>query len=466
MRHIILRPARPFVGLALAAIAALVASGSSAACLAGQIESASRELRPTIDDVVAPFVDAGDFMGVVAAQRAGQTARAAPYGWASLELETPHREDGIFMIGSISKQFTAVAILLLEEDGKLRTDDEIASHLEAFRARPPITIHQLLTHTSGVMDVYSLDRFGATAGASGSFDDVIADLARLPLTFEPGRGYAYSNGGYSVLAALVERASGMTYGEFLRERIFEPLGLERTAHASPGPAVTGRVLGYDPWGGNGLEPAPPVAPAFLAGSGSIWSSAADLLRWTHALHEGEVLSADSYEKLVHDHGYGYGYGVSVFTRFGRPAIGHDGRVSGFASDLAYYPSETLAVVVLSNVQSVARDQIRVLAAAAVLGEDYPVPPRRVFTVSSQPLAGLEGDYAFGPDFVVSVTRAGDRLLARANQGGYSELVPIDGGAWFSRMLYATVRFARNEEGVVDRLLWGAGDEAPVGVRRP
>lgn len=425
--------------------------------------SAELSMEDRIDAIVAPYLEAGDFMGVVGVQRDGGEALLLPYGQASLELQVPHREDGVFMVGSVSKQFTAAAVLRLEEAGALGVGDSLAKHLPGFTHGEAVTVEQLLTHTSGIADIYSLERFGVTAGRDGDFEEVVVDLGREELAFKPGSGYAYSNGGYALLAAVIERASGVNYGDYLRSRFFEPLGMSQTAHDGASAAVENRVPGYDPWGRAGLSPALPVSAAFTSGSGSVWSSAQDLLKWSAALHGGKVLSAASYGKLTRDHGHGYGYGVSVFQRFGRDVIGHDGRVAGYSSDLARYSEEGVTIVILSNVQSVARDDIRRLVAAAVFGEEYAIPePRDLLDPARTSLEQLVGVYSFGPGFEVSITESGGRLLARANQGGYSELVPTAGGAWFSRMLYATVGFGRDEEGTVDRLIWGSGEGAPVG----
>jgi len=201
-------------------------------------------LTADIDRVVSPYVAAGDFMGVVAVQHDGEAPIVLSYGLANVELGVPHRATGIFLIGSVSKQFTAVAILLLEQEGKLKTSDPVSIHLPGFKADTPITIEQLLTHTSGVADVYSLKRFSETGGQGGSFADVVRDLETMDLTHQPGSAYAYSNGGYSLLAAIIERASGMAYGNYLAARIFRPLGMSSTSHDQPAPVVQNRVPGF------------------------------------------------------------------------------------------------------------------------------------------------------------------------------------------------------------------------------
>jgi CubicO group peptidase (beta-lactamase class C family) len=406
-------------------------------------------------------------MGIVAVQRDGRAPLILSYGLASVELEVPHAASDVFMIGSVSKQFTAAAILLLEQQGLLSTDDPVSAHLPSFRHGDVITIEQLLTHTSGVADVFSLERLGQSAGQVGTFEEVISDLSDADLTHAPGSAYAYSNGGYSVLAAIVEAASGIRFGDFLETWVFQPLNMASTWHDGPGPVRRNRVPGYDPWGRDGLTRGMPIAAPFSTGSGSIWSSAADLLTWTSALYNGRALSDSAYRKLTHDYGNGYGYGVSVFQRFNRDVVGHDGRIGGYATDVARYLEDRVTVVILSNVQSVAKDEIRRLVAAAVFSQPYSIPSQRAYLERPRDsFADFTGVYSFGPGFNVFVREADGRLLARANEGGDSELVPFSEAEWFSRTLYTTVRFGRDETGSVDRLIWGRGSGAPVGRKVP
>ena len=219
---------------------------------------------------------------------------------------------------------------------------------------------------------------------------------------------------------------------------------------------------------------PRQSPAFTTGPGSLWSSAADLISWTRALHTGQVLNKQSYARLITDYGEGYGYGLSVFKRLDEPVFGHDGRIAGYASDAAYYPNAGLTVVVLSNVESVARDTVRVVAAAAALNHPYEPAMR------PEPEAGPEhaaadvaGTYRFSPALVVRIYRKEGRLLAQAHEGGSSELVPLPDavhsipaspgslsrGAWFSRMLYTTVCFEEHDK--VMHVRWGCGALPPV-----
>ena len=442
----------------------MILAALSACTSSGWAQPPQDDLQANLATALAPYLAAQDFMGVVAIGNDGRPPTIVARGSRELGSTRLHDADSAFLIGSISKQFTAVAILLLAEDGDVDLTVPVSRYWPGFPRADEFTVHQLLTHTAGVADVYSLPGLQAADAWQKSLQDVVDELADAGPAGAPGEGFAYSNGGYTLLAAIIERVSGMSYGEFLERRVFAPAGLESTWHTPPRTEQARQATGYVPAGIDELAEVRPPANAYLVGSGSLWSTAGDLLRWAEALHNGRVLSDASYRQMTRDHGAEYGYGVSVFSRLGRDVIGHDGRVSGFASDLASYVNDGLHVVVLSNVESVARDEIRVRIAAATLGLPVPEPSVREFANGVVAPADAVGSYAFGPNLTVHVSIDSDRLLARANAGAASELVPLTNGHWFSRMLYTEVCFGRGDDDVVTGLLWGCGETGPVGQR--
>jgi CubicO group peptidase (beta-lactamase class C family) len=419
---------------------------------------------PSLKGRVQPYVDRGDFRGVIGVKRDGQPVRLLAFDRAGASADVDGLVDREYMIGSISKQFTAVAILLLAEEGRLSTDDSISEYLPGARNHDRVTIRHLLTHTSGIVDTYSLPSYARTGGESGVLADVVAELLSHDLLYEPGQSYQYSNGGYVLLAAIVERVSGQEFGQFLEDRLFAPLALRRTHHGNAHEDSHRPISGYQPSGIDDVSEQRLQSPAYTAGAGSLWSTASDLLAWSEALHSGALLTPSSYAQLTRVYGNGYGMGISVFERFGRNTLGHDGRIAGYASDLARYSDEAVSIVVLSNIESAARDHVRVAVAASLFGET--VEPATLPALAAVPgnYNGLAGDYAFGPGFVVYVRASNGQLLARANNGGESELLPTNEDGWFSRMLYANVCFVRDETGVASELRWGCTDDAPVGRR--
>lgn len=312
---------------------------------------------PASDDAVRVAVDAlmADYAGEVPGAsvlvlRDGEPVVSKAYGLADVAAGTPVTTATNFRLASVSKQFTAAAILLLAEDGRLRLDDPVARWLPSLPATPgAATLHQLLTHTSGVVDY---EDFVAVDAARQVRDaDVLHLLERHDRTlFEPGTTYRYSNSGYALLALVVERASGRPFPAFLRENIFLPLGMEATlARVDEGPAVPHRAYGHARDGAVWVRRDQSPTSAVL-GDGGIYSSIDDLARWNAALDDDRLLSAASRRLAFAPHvatdapGVRYGYG----WRIGADAAWHSGETAGFRNVLLRWPGRRLAVVLLTN----------------------------------------------------------------------------------------------------------------------
>ncbi len=415
------------------------------------------EFQARIDELVAPYVERGDFSGVVYVGRGDSVLFARAYGLASHELGVPNTLETVFAIGSMSKQFTAAMILLLQEDGVLSVSDRLARFLPEHPRGREITLHQLLTHTAGVPDIYALPEYGELSGQSPPLEAIVAYLGRQPLQFEPGSAYSYSNGGFALLARVIEVASGQPFEQALQERILRPFGMASSGTLSRMP-TPGLAQGYDPLGASGFQKAPTFGATWGHGSGSLVATAGDLSRWDRALQSDALLSADSRRLMFTDHGDGYGYGLSLFERYGDTIIEHDGRLAGYASDMARYVNADAVVILLSNVQSVSRDRLRDGIGALLLGRD---PEARKQRPASRAPAGiaeireLEGAYGFGPGLTVAVRAEGGgetaTLYLRANEGSESEFFPTADGTFFSRTLYAAVAFDRDGEGKVSAM---------------
>jgi CubicO group peptidase (beta-lactamase class C family) len=285
------------------------------------------------------------FSGMAAVARNHQLIFQRGYGYANLEWQIAFTPDTRFRIGSISKQFTAAAILLLQEDGKLKTSDPISRY---YPNSPPawskITLRNLLTHTSGIPDV----DFGLILKYSPHTpEELMKGIPEKPLEFEPGSKIEYGNINYMLLGRVVEQASGMPYCRFLQERIFQPLQLTETGCDWNSTLVSHRAYGYRPssHGPVGVED---DDLSSIAGAGNLYSSTGDLIRWTEALHGGKVLSQGSLTEMVTPLLNGYGYGLQIDGEGKTLDIFHNGTVDGFFSCLDYIPGTKTTVVVLSN----------------------------------------------------------------------------------------------------------------------
>lgn len=284
----------------------------------------------------------------VAVVRDDEVLLAKGYGLADREHGIPNTSSTMFRIASVTKQFTAMAIMILQEDGLLQVRDPVGKYMPDLPdSWKPLTIHQLLTHTSGLMHSWALPAFGQRMAEVRSFRDVIRDFYDQPLQFEPGQGYGYSGLGYFLLARLIEDVSGQTYEAFLRARIFDPLGMNDTGGDRPGPSADRRARAYG-FTENEYREAPTVHWPIMTGGGNLYSTVEDMAQWDRALRRHELITDSSYEALYTPERANYAYGWFVRTNNGRKVIEHSGGVQGFTSFIARYPDAGVSVIVLSN----------------------------------------------------------------------------------------------------------------------
>ncbi|GGD51542.1 serine hydrolase domain-containing protein [Muriicola marianensis] len=413
-----------------------------------------QDLGKKVGSYVQTYVDTGDFSGCILITKHGNTLYKDCFGQANFSFSIPNTPNTKFKIGSVSKQFTAAAILRLEEEGKLRTDDLVSRFYPAHPHASEITLEQLLTHTSGVTDIYNIPEFNTLSCQNISISEVVRLVLNTDLDFDPGSQYRYSNGGYAVLAGIIEVVSGMSYSEYLKQFLFDPLEMTATAHAAGDEVVSGLATGYEPKGYDGLKITPYISPEVLKGSGSLHSTIGDLQRWVESIETRKLLRNDSYEKFLKNYGHNYGLGISVYTSKDQQVFGHDGRVNGFIADYLHYRESGVTIIILGNVQTGVADFFRSDIASIVFDLEYKsrakTSPLSEDILDPKPFLGT---YAFGPNFKVHIEYFDDSLQARANEGGYSELIPLADGRFFSRTLYSYIDFLKDDEGDVSKMLW-------------
>jgi CubicO group peptidase (beta-lactamase class C family) len=308
-----------------------------------------------VDDLLSAEIQKQHLPGIsVAVVRDGQIIKTAACGFADLELGVPATPRTVFQIQSITKTFTSAAILLLADEGKLSLDDPIAKHLEGTPdSWKNITIRHLLTHTSGIKDF--INEPTASLRLDVSEEDVLEATAPRPLNFQPGERYAYSNTNYHLLAMIIRKLTGKWYGDFLRERIFVPLGMTNTRPVSLSAIIPNRASGYF-WTGQGYRKGAFIAESILSyGGGGILSTAPDMALWAQALMSGKLLKPEALTqawtpaRLKDGATAGYGLGWGLGRVEGHREMQHSGaHATGFSSFLAIYPDDRLAVVVLLN----------------------------------------------------------------------------------------------------------------------
>lgn len=304
----------------------------------------------------------------------GETVWRGGRGMANLEWGLPITADTVFRIGSITKQFTAAAIMLLVEDGKLSVDDALCSILPDYpndrRGSRPITVRHLLTHTSGLQNYTALPDFDRRKDRDPA--ELIAVFKNLPSDFEPGERFEYCNSGYVLLGAIIEALSGQSYRSFLLDRIFRPLQLRDTRYLFDEAIIARRASGYTS-GPKGVVNARTLSMTAPYSAGGLGSTVGDLVRWEGALRGGKVVSADSYAAMIepgslHD-GTRTSCGFGLFVTHYREValIGHAGGINGFHSMMQHLPQHDITIAALSNFEQAPLEQLILTIVRRLLG---------------------------------------------------------------------------------------------------
>jgi CubicO group peptidase (beta-lactamase class C family) len=289
------------------------------------------------------------FMGSILVARDGKILFEKNYGEANREQKIAITTSTRYRIGSLTKQFTAAAVLMLEDRGKLRTDDTVRHYLpDAPVGWDRITVYNLLTHTSGIPDYVNSPDFDAIKGKQMTPSEIIRRFRDKPLDFAPGAKEDYSNSNYAVLGRIIEIVSEQSYAEFLRINIFQRLGMKDSGVDTGEEHLPNEASGYAMDGAK-IVPADFVNMSTTFGAGAVYSTAEDMLRWEQGLFGGHLLSAVALRKMTSPFRNGYACGVHVGDFHGLNAIYHSGGIDGFSSYVAYFPDDKLTVIALSNV---------------------------------------------------------------------------------------------------------------------
>ena len=397
-----------------------------------------------MDALVSARVADKSFMGAVLVARGDQVVLSKGYGFANLEWSIANTPSTKFRLGSITKQFTAAAILLLAEQGKLSLDDPLKKH---WPNTPPawdaVTLFHLLTHSSGIPNVTNEASFMQWKMLPSTPEQTIAHIRDKPLEFTPGDRMSYSNSGYVLLGMIVERVSGKGYADFLRDSIFKPLGMNDTGYDVSAAILPQRAAGYVP----GFSNAPYTDMTVPHGAGGLYSTTEDLLRWTQGLFGGRLLSAASLEKMTTAYKGDYAFGVGVTNVGGRKLISHGGGIEGFNTQLNYYPDSKITVAVLANVNGQAPVQLAGQLGQIATGNEVKLSSeRKSIELPRDKLDRLVGSYELTPMATMRITVVGTQLQS---QLGGQPVVPLfaeSDTVFFPRVVEAELTFELDAAG--------------------
>jgi CubicO group peptidase (beta-lactamase class C family) len=436
-----------------AALLLLAPSPLQAQAGAARAPAAASTAEQSVEQRLASYMkarrDLGHFNGTVFVAHRGRTLISEGAGWAVFEHAVPATSATRYAVASITKQFTAAAILQLRDRGLLGVDDPLCKHLdpcpEAWRR---ITIRHLLNHSSGVLDYEEPRGLGDPDYISfvtrpDHLERAVKEAAAAPLEFAPGSKFHYSNTGYILLSKVISKVSGQPFTDYVEEHVLRPAGMAESTIFRRG-IIPQLARGYRMRRlslrliaeGQDLKDPTLVEPHVLGdfsgehGDANLITTAPDLARWASALASGKIIGARSLQEMTSPALENYGYGVVIRERFGTRHISHSGGLAGFISLLDSYPEKDLAVVVLSNLEGTRLDAVARDLAAIALGEPYGLPTRHaIIDLPSAELQKWVGEYA-GAGGTIAVTLKEGRLEVRVPDGSTGPLLPEATGRFY------------------------------------
>ena len=439
-------------------------SAHSFMCFSNEAILKDEKIGQRVDELLREVVSKQEFAGTVLVFQKDEILFAKGYGLANPEHNIANDVHTVFRIGSMTKQFTAMAIMMLVEDGKVSLDDSVVKYLPGFEAAKDVKIRNLLTHSSGIKNYTNLEFYQEIKRRHNREIDIIERLYDLPLDFNPEEHAVYSNSNYLVLAYIIGKASGTSYENFLEKRIFRKLGLNSTGLDNHRKVVPYRASGLVP-SGNGFMLADFVDMSVPRGAGDVYSSVLDLSKWYKALRDYELISKSSTETMLTPFKNVFAFGWLISQDKSRRKISHGGGIDGFRSHIAFYPESDSLIVVLSNVEGYWTWEVSTRLENILFEEE--VKPFELYDevpLDVEQAKDLVGTYELAPGVDLVITLKGDKLYGRITGQEAFRLFQTKENLFFLRMVNAQISFVR-KRGKVNHLILHQGGRDTKGMKK-
>ena len=431
-------------------------------------------LETKLHDMAASHFKPNEPGASIIVMRDGEPLLRAGFGLANIELGVSIQPDMVFRLGSITKQFTAVAILMLEERGQLSLQDPIERFIPDYPTHGhKITVEHLLTHTSGIKSYTSMPDFWADQKEDKAVLDHINVFRDQPMAFAPGERWDYNNSGYFLLGAIIENVSGRSYEDFLKQNIFDRLGMTHTYFDLPMKIIPGRVAGYGK-GVNGLENAAYISMTRPYAAGSLASTVDDLAKWDAALYTNDLIDQTTLKRAWTpfilnsgaDNQYGYGWSICAYQ--GHTCIEHGGGIHGFNTFAIRIPERRVYVAALMNAMPPPVSPMLLGFKLAALAIDKPYPEPVAISLKEELLKQFVGRYEVSRAvvFTIIVTLQSGQLFVQFSEGEPTqEIVALSPTAFFLKESLWQIRFVMDATGQVQAAqIWDRDLLAAEGIR--
>ena len=411
-----------------------------------------------LDSLLSAYAKQKIFNGSVLVAKNGNIILEKGYGVQNIKDNLPNTARTIYQIGSITKQFTSAVILQLVSKNKMGLQDKLSKYFPDYPMGDSITIEHLLTHTSGIYNYTNDGEFMKTRSEQPiPRDNLLWLFENKPLNFSPGTKYDYSNSGYILLGMIIEKVTGKSYFQVVRQNIFESLGMNHTGFDFTDLKSSDKAIGYS----NDCAQAVGIVDSSVSfAAGAIYTTVGDLYKWDRALYTDRIVPKSLLQKAFAPYKSSYGYGWQIGNDYNKKAVQHGGGITGFVSYILRVPEDQICIIAISNVPTAALQSICVEIEGIFYGK-MPVPKavRKEIQVPADTLKMYTGVYRLAPDFDITITLENDTLFAQATGQGKNPLFAERMNFFFLKVVDAQVEFFYGSNGKIDHLiLYQAGQK--------
>ncbi|MDA3952336.1 MAG: serine hydrolase [Bacteroidales bacterium] len=417
------------------------------------------DIQKNVDEYIDAHVQMNQFSGSILIAKNDQIIVTKGYGFANYGFEIKNNPEIKFRIASLTKGFTAVAILQLEENSLLSVDDKLQKYIPDYPQGDEITIKHLLTHTSGIPNHTEFEDFNKERRVFGyNILETIETFKNKPFEFIPGEKFKYSNSNYILLGFIIEQVSRMSYDEYVKQNIFEPLKMNSSGFEYPEKVIKNLAQGYC-FKNNEIEKANYRDMSNAHASGALYSTTEDLYIWDRALYSEELISNKSKEKMFTEFKDNYGFGWGIVNVFNHKMIAHSGDIDGFTSNISRFVNDDISIIILSNFEHTPINRINKDLIAIVFNEKYTVPEIiKTIKLSNNILQSYVGKYELKPGFIFSVSFNDGKLFCELTGQSKLELAPISESEFILKEVEAKISFSKNSNQEIEKLILHQGDQ--------
>jgi len=424
----------------------------------------AQDVSAKLDTLVSAYTNQYKFNGVVFVAKGGNILLKKGYGYKDFAKKKLNDANGIFQLGSVTKQFTSTVILKLQEQGKLSVQDKLSKYIPDFPSGNQVTIDNMLSHTSGIYNYTNDNRFLNNESLKHvEWSRLIALIESKPLGFKPGSKFEYSNSNYVILGHIIEKVTGKKYEDVVREFIFTPLQMTHSGFDFKDLTDTNKVVGYLVLDKSLQVVAPVVDSSASFAAGAMYSTVDDMYKWDRSLYNSPIINKASLQAAFKPHLSKYGYGWVIDTLNGKQTIGHNGGIFGFTSDFLRIPQDDICIILLCNKGSDLGGITKGLV-SVLYGLPYELPQeRKSVELPADVLQQYVGEYWISNDVHVNITLENGQLKGQVTGQPKVDLYAQRKDLFFLKVVDAQLEFSRDSTGKVQKVTLyqgGAMVEAP------